>query len=99
MLTTVNAALGALFAICFFGSDIAGDGFITGRIFPFVSTILFLYFLVYFILWFFERRLFPDTVRPSDYLEGKVPSLAEMDDEDYPEQAERPAEEEDPYRN
>ena len=95
----VNIALGILFAICMLNSDLSSESSFGNAIFPVLSTALFVYFLVYGILWFFERRLFPNSTRPSDYLDGKSPSLAEIgDDEMPPEEEEKEDSGLDPWR-
>ncbi len=82
MFLTINSILGVLFAISLLSSDVTSESSLANGFFPVLSTILFLYFLCYGVFWMFERKLFPDAVRPSDYLEGKVPPLDAMPDED-----------------
>lgn len=47
---------------------------------PLFSTVLFIYFLCYGILWVLERHYFPGVVRPSDYIEGNIPPLDSIGD-------------------
>ncbi len=78
---TLNCILAALFGVSITMSDVTSDSTLRGIIFPIMTTLLFLYFLLYVVLKYFEHRIFPHEKRVIDYLDGVGPSLADGDNE------------------